>query len=170
MKKLFKVALFAAVMLFAGNFAQAQTKIGYINFDQLVSLMPEAKTLNTQLDAYKKTFIDELTSMNNELQTKSQEYQDKKASMTDAVRTSKENELQDLSKRFEDYKTQAQQKVEAKGNELTKPLIDKARGAIATVAKEKGYTYVLNSAQTDLIVSPPGDDMLEAVKAKLGLK
>jgi len=170
MKKLFKVALVAAGMLFAGNFAQAQTKIGHINFEQVLSLMPESKTLTSQLDVYKKQFIDQLTTMNTELQTKSQDYQSKKASMTDAIRTAKENELQDLSKRFQDYQTTAQQQVEAKGNELTKPLIDKARGAITAVAKEKGYTYVLNSAQTDLIVAPAGDDLLAAVKLKLGLK
>jgi Skp family chaperone for outer membrane proteins len=58
MKKLFKVALVAAGMLFAGNFAQAQTKIGHINFEQLVGLMPETKTLAAQIDAYKQTFVD----------------------------------------------------------------------------------------------------------------
>jgi Skp family chaperone for outer membrane proteins len=55
MKKLFKVALVAAGMLFAGSFAQAQTKIGYINFEQVLTLMPETKTLSSQLDIYKKT-------------------------------------------------------------------------------------------------------------------
>jgi outer membrane protein len=170
MKKLLKVALVAAGMLFAGNFAQAQTKIGHVNFEQILSLMPESKTLSSQLDVYKKQFIDQLTTMNTELQTKSQDYQTKKATMTDATRTAKETELQDLSKRFQDYQATAQQQVEAKGNELTKPLIDKARAAVTAVAKEKGYTYVLNTSQTDLIVSPPADDMLAAVKLKLGLK
>lgn len=170
MKKLFKVALVAAGMLFAGNFAQAQTKIAHINFEQLVGLMPETKTLSTQIDLYKKTFVDQLTAMNTELQTKLKDYQDKKATMSDAVRVQKEGELQDLQKRFQDYQNTAQQQVEAKGNELTKPLVDKARAAIAAVAKEKGYTYVLNSSQTDLIVAPDGDDLMAAVKLKLGLK
>ena len=78
--------------------------------------------------------------------------------------------MQDLQKRFQDYQGTAQQQVEAKGNELTKPLVDKARAAIAAIAKEKGYTYVLNSSQTDLIVSPDADDLLPAAKLKLGLK
>ncbi|HEK19880.1 MULTISPECIES: OmpH family outer membrane protein [unclassified Mucilaginibacter] len=170
MKKLFRVALVAAGMLFAGNFAQAQSKIGHINFQQLIGLMPEAKTLSSQLDIYKKTFIDRLTAMNTELQTKSKEYQDKRASMNDATRIEKENELQDLGKRFQDYQNTAQQQVEAKGNELTKPLIDKARGAVEQVAKEKGYGYVLDTTNDYLVVSPAADDLMPAVKAKLGLK
>ena len=64
----------------------------------------------------------------------------------------------------------AQQQVSAKTNELSKPLIDRARGIIAQVAKEKGFTYVIDTYQTDLIVSPAEDDLMPAVKAKLGLK
>jgi outer membrane protein len=108
--------------------------------------------------------------MNNELQSKSQAYQAARATMTDAVRGAKESELNDLNKRLQDYSNDAKQKVDAKRDELGKPIIDKARAAVAQVAKEKGYTYVINSSQTDLIVSPPGDDMITEVKAKLGLK
>jgi outer membrane protein len=170
MKKLFKVALIAVSMLFVGNFAKAQTKIGYINFQALITQMPEYKTIRSQVDIYQKQFIDQLTSMNNELQTKGQEFQKTSASMTDAVRSAKQSELQDIQKRMQDYQNDAQQKVDAKTNELSKPLIDKARAAVTEVAKEKGFTYVLDSGQTTLIVSPEGDDMMAAVKAKLGLK
>jgi outer membrane protein len=90
--------------------------------------------------------------------------------MTDAVRTAKQSELQDMNKRMQEYQQNAQQQVEAKTNELAKPMIDKARAAIAAVAKEKGYTYVFNSAQVQMLVLPDGDDLMEAVKLKLGLK
>ncbi|MDB4903007.1 MAG: outer membrane protein 26 precursor [Mucilaginibacter sp.] len=170
MKKLFKVALIAVSMLFVGNFAKAQTKIGYINFQGLITQMPEYKTIRSQIDIYQKQFIDQLTAMNNELQTKGQEFQKTGTSMTDAIRSAKQSELQDIQKRMQDYQNDAQQKVDAKTNELSKPLIDKARAAVTAVAKEKGYTYVLDSGQTTLIVSPEGDDMMASVKTKLGLK
>jgi outer membrane protein len=170
MKKLFKVALIAVSMLFVGNFAKAQTKIGYINFQGLITQMPEYKTIRSQIDIYQKQFIDQLTAMNNELQTKGQEFQKTGTSMTDAIRSAKQSELQDIQKRMQDYQNDAQQKVDAKTNELSKPLIDKARTAVTAVAKEKGYTYVLDSGQTTLIVSPEGDDMMASVKTKLGLK
>ncbi|WP_259070756.1 OmpH family outer membrane protein [Mucilaginibacter sp. X4EP1] len=171
MKKLLKVALVAVSMLFVGNFAKAQTKIGYINFGQLVTQMPEYKTIRSQVDIYQKQFIDQLTAMNTELQAKGQDYTKNQATMTDAARTAKQAELQDIQKRMQDYQNDAQQKVDAKTNELSKPLIDNARAAISAVAKEKGYTYVFDSSQgSPLIVSPDGDDLLAAVKLKLGLK
>jgi len=170
MKKLFKVALVAACMVMVGSFAKAQTKIGYINFNQLIDQMPESKPIQKQAQDYQKTFIDVLQGMQTEFQTKAQAYEAKRATMTDALRTQTETELQDLQKRIQDYQQSASQKVQEKYNELSKPLIEKARGAVNTVAKEKGYTYVIDTAQVDLIVSPPTDNLMDAVKAKLGLK
>ena len=170
MKKLLKVALVAVCFVKVGNYAHAQTKNGYVNTQLILSLMPEVKTVKSQLDIYQKQFIDELTSMNNELQTKVKQFQAGKATMTDAVRTSKQGELQDIQKRIQDYQNDAQQKYEAKSNELIKPLSDKIHTAVEAVAKEKGYTYVLDSGQTALVVAPESDNLEAAVKVKLGIK
>ncbi|HVW13999.1 MAG TPA: OmpH family outer membrane protein [Mucilaginibacter sp.] len=170
MKKLFKVALVAVFVAFAGSFAKAQVKIGYISFNALVDQMPETKKVKSDLEAYQKQFMDQLTAMNTEYTSKGQAYQAQQSTMTDAIRIEKEKELTDMQKRMQDYSNTAQQQVNQKTAELSKPLFDKAKAAIAQVAKEKGYTYVIDSSQTDLIVSPPGDDLMDAVKAKLGLK
>lgn len=170
MKKLFKVALVAGSLFFAGNIAIAQSKIGYVNSNQIVDLMPETKTVQKQIQDYQKTFVDQLTTMNTELQTNAQGYDAKKATMTEAARTAKETELQDMNKRLQDFQTTARQKVDDKTKELSNPLFAKMRTAIQAVAKEKGYSYVFDTSQTELLVSPEADNLLAAVKAKLGLK
>jgi outer membrane protein len=170
MKKLFKVALVAVGLIFAGNFVQAQSKIGHINFQALVTQMPEYKTIQSTLDLYQKTFVDQLTTMNNGFTAEAKDFQTKGPTMSDAVRTAKQTELQDMQKRIQDYQNTAQQQVEAKSNELFKPLSDKARAAITEIAKEKGYSYVLDSSQIQLLVSPDGDDLMSVVKLKLGMK
>lgn len=170
MKKLFKVALVAVFMLATAGFAKAQTKIGYIDFNAVIEAMPDLKPIQTQIQAYQKTFIDQSQSMQTELQSKGAAYEKNSKTMTDAARTAAENELQDLQKRIQDFNNNAQQQVQAKSSELFKPVSDKAKAAITAVAKEKGYTYVLDTQSTGLIVSPPGDDLMTAVKLKLGLK
>ena len=82
----------------------------------------------------------------------------------------KGREIQDAQKRIQDYRESAEQKVQAKQQELLKPIYDKARKAIEDVAKEKGYGYVIDSSGGILLVSPASDDILAAVKAKLGIK
>ena len=170
MKKLLKVALVAVCMVVAGNFAKAQSKIGYINTNQLMELLPEMKTLQTQMQAYQKTFSDQLATMSTELQSKGQNYEAKRSTMTDASRTATESELQDMQTRITTFRDNAQKQIEAKSNELLKPLTDKVRAAIQAVAAAKGYGYVLDSSQIELIVSPAGDDLMAPVKAKLGLQ
>ena len=170
MKKLLKVALVAVCMVVVSSFAKAQSKIGYINTNQLMELLPEMKTLQTQMQAYQKTFSDQLATMSTELQTKGQDYEAKRATMTDASRTATESELQDMQTRITSFRDNAQKQIEAKSNELLKPLTDKVRTAIQAVAAAKGYNYVLDSSQVELIVSPPGDDLGPAVKLKLGLQ
>jgi outer membrane protein len=108
--------------------------------------------------------------MSQEYQTKGQAYQAKQSTMTDAARTAAETELQDLQTRITGFRDNAQKQIEAKSAELLKPLQDKVRAAITAVAAEKGFAYVLDSSQVELLVSPAGDDIIEPVKVKLGLK
>ncbi len=169
MKNLLKVALVAGCMLVVGTVAKAQTKIGYVNFNQVIDQTPEVKVLKTQIDAFSQTYSTSLQNMQAEYQQKAQIYEKDRATMTDAVRTIKEGELTDLGKRIQDFNTTAQQKVQEYSNEKSKPLIDKVKAAINQVAKEKGYAYVLDSSQVELLVSPEGDNLMDAVKAKLGL-
>ena len=170
MKNLFKVALVAVVLVFSGSMVKAQSKIGYVNFNAIIDVMPEKVTISKTLQDYQKQFIDVLTDMQNKFQAAAADYEAKKATFTEAIRTQKEAELTDLQKRIQDYNTTASQKVEAKQNELAKPLLDKVKAAISQVAAEKGYAYVIDSSQPLLLVSPAGDDLFAAVKAKLGLK
>lgn len=170
MKKLLKVALVAVCMVFVGSFAKAQSKIGYINTNQLMELLPEMKTLQAQMQAYQKTFADQYTQLTSEYQTKVNDYTAKRATMTDASRTAAEGELTDMQTRIKTFQDNAQKQIEAKSNELLKPLTDKVRAAITQVATAKGYSYVLDSSQVELLVSPPGDDLIVPVKAALGLK
>jgi len=170
MKKLLKVAIVAVCIIFAGNFAKAQSKVGYINTNQLMDLLPEMKTLQATMQAYQKTFADQYATMNSEFKAKADAYEAKKATMTDATRTASESELQDMQTHIKTFGDNAQKQIDAKSAELLKPLTDKVRAAISSVASEKGYGYVLDSSTTELIVSPPSDDLMAPVKAKLGLQ
>ena len=60
MKKVFKVALIALCIVFAGNLAKAQSKIGYVFFNGIVDVMPEKASLAKQLQDYQKQFVDQL--------------------------------------------------------------------------------------------------------------
>ncbi len=49
-------------------------------------------------------------------------------------------------------------------------MFDKVKLAVTAVAKEKGYTYVLDATSQIMVVAPDADDLTAAVKLKLGVK
>ena len=83
---------------------------------------------------------------------------------------SKLKELQDLENRIKIFDEQAQEDLQSKQEELLKPLIDKAKAAIAEVAKENGYTYVFDTSVGALLYFELSDDIIELVKKKLNIK
>ena len=170
MKKVFKVALVAVCMMLVGSFAKAQSKVGDIAMEEVVSVHPEAKTVQKLIEDYSKGWQDQLTALNNAYQKSVKDYQDQEKTMTDPVKASKVAEIQDMNKRLQEQDQLARQQVEAKANELSKPLLDKVRAAITAVAKEKGYAYVINTSSTELLVAPDADNLLAAVKLKLAIK
>jgi outer membrane protein len=170
MKKVFKVALVAVCMMLAGNFAKAQVKIGYIAQEDVILALPEYKTVQKQMEAYQKDWTTQLQTMGEATNKAIKEYQDGEKTMTDPVKSAKVAEIQDMQRRYQEQQDMAGKQIQAKSDEYMKPLFEKVRTAITAVAKEKGYGYVLNTSQTELLVAPDADNLLAAVKLKLGVK
>ena len=166
MKSTFKkVALIiAASGLF--SFANAQ-KIAHLSLDSLISLMPETKIAKETAQNYLKGIDAESISMQSELETKYKDYVEKQATMSDLLKKTREDELNQLQRRIEDFKQQAQQDYQRKTAELTAPIMDKAKKGIEAVAKEGSYKYVLDTSTGSVLFSEASDDILMAVKKKL---
>lgn len=165
-----KKVIVVIALLVVGLYTNAQQKIGYINSQEIISMMPEAKKVQTDIEAYKKSFSDVLTGKQKELETKFKDYQANAKTMSDALKTAKERELQDLQNSMSSYEQTANDKIEEKLQDLLKPINDKAQAAIEAVAKEKGYSYILDTNAGGIIYALPGDNIIDAVKLKLGIK
>ena len=142
-------------------------KIAHISLDSLVSAMPETKTAKDAAQAYYKGIENESISMQTELETKYQKYMQDEATMSEVVKKNKQEELNQLQRRIEDFKMQAQQDYQKKSAELTAPIMEKAKKAIDAVAKEGGFKYVLDTSVGNVLYSEPADDIFAAVKKKL---
>jgi outer membrane protein len=148
--------------------AQAQ-KIAHIRLDSLVSLMPETKIAKDVAQNYLKGIESELAAMQTEFEGKYKDYMEKESTMSDLLKKNKQEDLQQLQKRIEDFRTQAQQDYQKKYAELTAPIMEKAKKGIEFIAKEGGYKYVLDTSieNTSVLYSEPSEDILGSVKKKL---
>ena len=112
----------------------------------------------------------DLKAMQEELQKKYTDYQERQSQMTELIRKTKEQEITDLNTRINTYRQSAEQRLQEKEKELLQPIIDRAKQAIADVAKENGYSYIFDVSAGALLYQPESDDILPLVKKKLGLK
>jgi outer membrane protein len=148
----------------------AQSKVAHINAQALIEAMPEAQAAQKTLQQYADELDKDGKGLIDEYQRKLREFDSTADKLSDNMKEIKGKEIQAAQKNIQDYQESAQQKIEAKRQEVLKPIYDKARKAIEDVAKEKGYAYVLDSSGGFLLVSPPSDDLAPAVKTKLGIK
>ena len=166
MKKL----LLGAVMALGIMSASAQTKIGYINTDELMSIMPEAAKINTDLTEYQASLQQLGQTLTVDADKKRDQYFLDSLKLTPSMKEIRRNELVTLYTRLQNFEQEAQEKAQQYAAAKIKPVREKAMEAIKTVAKERGYTYVIDDASSILLVMPPGDDLLPMVKTKLGIK
>lgn len=165
--KQFKTLLLIAIITLGFNAAQAQQKFGHISTDLLISLMPETKALNAELEKLSKTYEAELKAEQAKLEAKLKKYDAEANSQTDDVNQERSMEVQQDQQNLYQASQIAKDEISKKRNEKLKPILEKAKKAIDEVASEKGLTYVLEAST--LIVAN-GPDLLEPVKAKLGIK
>ena len=167
-----KILVLAALFLGLSTTAMAQQKIGHINADELLALMPETKTAQTELETYGKQLEKDLTDMESELQNKIQAFRANEKMMTTPTREMKTKELQELQGRIQDFSQRAQQDLQTKQVELLTPVIEKATKAVQEVAREKGFSYILDSSPSKAVVifDEKGEDIMPLVKAKLGIQ
>lgn len=148
--------------------ANAQKKTGYINSQELLETMPEARKADSSLTRYGKDLEEQLKTMATEATNKYKDYTDKGKTWSDAVKEVKEKELQDLQNRIEEFRQGADEKMGKKRQDLFKPILDKAQKAIKEVGAEGGYDYIFDGGQ--LLYAKDTENIMPLVKAKLGIK
>jgi len=168
MKKLFTI-VFVSAGLLAASQVNAQAKIGYISTQELITAMPEYKKADTALGEYQNALNQQYAEKVQDFNMRDSLLSSKDtAKYTRAQLEVKRNELGKVYVELQGWNQKAQQMYQAKEEEQMKPILDKARKAIQDVAKESGYAYVFTKEQ--LLVFPPGDDLLPLVKKKLNLR
>jgi outer membrane protein len=170
MKTISKLGLMLVVLLL-GFTAKAQDKIGHINSQELLAAMPETDSAQKQLEKIAMEHDLALEEMSVEFNKKLEDLNTNYNELSELVRTSKEAELQDLQKRIQAFQQTAEQDLQRKRYELFQPIQEKAINAVNEIAKEKGFTYVLDSG-TGVVVymGDNAQDLLPLVKVKLGLQ
>ena len=165
MKKILLVA--ALAMISAAAFAQQ--KFAHVNFSELVQLMPEADQARATMDASSKEASETYQAMADEFNTKYQQYQQKAATWTQAIRETKEKELTDIQQRIQEFQPTVQAELQQQQQQLMAPIYQKAQEAVEKLAKEGGYIYVIDKTSALYIDPAQSVDLTPAARKALAI-
>lgn len=159
----------AAVLLLTTTYLHAQTKIAYIHMQQLVSSMPETKRALDTLQQYEQELNKDGQVLVTEFQKRVALFTKEEPTLKPDIRDIRIKELETAKASIDDYKMRMEQKLALREQQLTDPIIAKAKKAVADLAAEKGFVCVLDSSK-DIIVTATCEDLMAAAKLKLGIK
>ena len=166
MKKTLLIAAAAALFSVA---ATAQTKFAHVNFGELVQLMPEADSAMVQLEAANNEAQETYSSMVSEFQSKYDQFEQKQATWTPAVRESKQKELMDIQTRVQEFQQAIQQDLNQLQNTLMSPIYQQAQDTVRSLAQAKGVIYVFDSSTLLYVDDTQSIDLTSEARTALNI-
>ncbi len=148
--------------------AMAQ-KLGHIDRQQLMLMLPERQEAETKMRAFAEELDKRLRAMGTEYEQAVTTFQNKQASMTNTERDMSLREIQELEQRIQAAQQKAQEDLAKQEEELLRPMVERTNKAIREVADAGGYTYIFDTSAGFVLYWDKGDDILPKVKTKLGI-
>ena len=169
MKKIILLALIMTMGAFSAN-AQTKSKIGVVNIAKLLEIMPEYDSVMVAYQNKYEMMQRDLQQLYTEFQSKQESFEANQANLTEMMQSIKLQELEDLQKRIQIFQEGAQDELNKFIEVKQAPIIEKIRKAVNEVAKENGFTHIINNSQETVLYYDESFDVLPLVKTKLNIK
>lgn len=152
------------------NVKVGSDKIGYLNSQELLAVYPEAQAIEKKLTEIAKAKQTELEGMANSAQSKFEAYQKNAQLLNEEERATREKELMGLQQQLQDADYKAQDALERERQKMLAPVLKKLDKVVKEVAKENGFTYVLDPSMGGLVYADSTRNLMPLVKERLGIK
>lgn len=164
MTKLLKIAfLFLCVTGFA------QSKVGTIDVDYIISQMPELSSVQKQIEDYGNGLDSNLLKKIAEYQTAIDKYKTDEVSLTINQKKGRQDSIIAMENDIQKFQQNGNQLIVLKQEEYLKPLYEKIGIALEKIAKAEGYTQVL-MRNNDVVYIDSRYDLTLAVLKELGIE
>ena len=164
-----KILLIAAMAVLSVAASAQSLKWAYVDFNELVMLMPEMDEARATMEENQKTNEEILVAMYEEYQTKMTQYQQKAESWTPAIRESKEKEIMEIQARFEQTQQSLQQEIQILQQNLQTPIYEKAQNTVTELAKAKGVAFVFEKSSLLYVDPAQGIDLTSEARTALNI-
>jgi len=164
MKK-FQLTLLA---LFIGFQLFAQSKVGTIDVDYIISKMPEIAQVSEAVKVYSTDLENQLQVKITKYQSLIKVYQENEATFNETDLKAKQDEIITLENEIKQFQQNSTSMIQIKQNELLNPLYQKIGEAMNTVAAEGKFTQIF-TINNSIAYLDPNFDVTITVMEVLGL-
>ena len=162
MKKLWMICGF----LVAANTAYAQTaKIAFVDMQKAIQSTAAGKKAKSELEGEFNKKKKDLEKKEADLKKMGEDIEKKKSVLSEDALQKRQAEFQEEMLKYRDVVGKSQVDIQKKERELTAPILDKMRKVIGKIAKDKGYSVVLENSQMVLYAAPDSDITNEVIQA-----
>ncbi|MFN0216102.1 MAG: OmpH family outer membrane protein [Saprospiraceae bacterium] len=160
-----------ALLISATLSAQTTPKYGHMNLGNLLELLPDTKKADEAIKLFtgKLGAIDDSLGRALQVAADSLQREYDAGNLTPLQAQQRQAELQKQQESLQKFEQEANQMVNAKREELLKPILEKVDVAIKAVAKENGYTMIFDTSTGAMLFAAETEDVTELVKKKLGV-
>ncbi|WP_405202277.1 OmpH family outer membrane protein [Dokdonia sp. LLG6352-1] len=165
-----KIVLAMLVVLFTAT-AFAQSKVGTVDADFILTKMPELTAANEEVKKYNLDLESQMKVKIEDYEAKVKLYQAGQAGFTDEERKTKQGEIIALEDDISKFRQNGAQLLQLKQSEVVQPLYKKIGEIVTVVAKEQGFSHILTIGNNNnFAYADPASDITMAVLAKMGIK
>lgn len=163
MKKFLVFFISLGLLLAFTNMAKAEIKIGVVDLFKILNESEEGKKavgeLQSMVDSRQKT----LEEKQKKIQALKEEYEKKKAVLSEDTRKSKEEEIERLGRDLQRTAADYQVELQKKQNEITQSMLKEIRQIINDYGKKEGYNLIFEKAEQLILYSTPEVDITDKI-------
>lgn len=148
----------------------AQTKVGTVDREFVISKMPQLKAVQERINKYglKLDSINKVKISKHDAIVKT--YNENVKTLSEADKKTKFTEIEKLKQEISQFQQNGTTMMQLRRNDFMRPLFKKVNEITEGIAKEKGYTQILTVTGNNFAYLDTNHDITKLVLAKLGIK
>lgn len=164
-----KKFLFFLFMMALPIMASAQIRFGYFSYETVLKQMPDYLLAQRSVDDLRLKYESEMKRAEQDFNAKYEEFLEVQRDLVPSILRKRQTELQEMMDKNIEFKKDAQRLLKQAETDAYVPVKKKLNEAVAKIAAEHGYAFVLNTdGDACPYVNPElGEDATELIKAAI---
>lgn len=149
--------------------ASAQIRFGYFSYETVLKQMPDYLLAQRSVDDLRLKYESEMKRAEQDFNAKYEEFLEVQRDLVPSILRKRQTELQEMMDKNIEFKKDAQRLLKQAETDAYVPVKKKLNDAVAKIAAEHGYAFVLNTdGDACPYVNPElGEDATELIKAAI---